>query len=169
MPELLRPGKTERLVFDCPVETEATVTVLDGSGTAVATLWENEMTVEGENTLYWDGQVNGTDVAPGRMWDIALSGKEVQTELAIGEHAPELEADGDALLGEGWYLWVNCSTAGEITVTLDDEEVLRQAVDAGKRNTPWMARWTALPCPRACMTWRSACGTPRASPPPPLP
>ena len=34
VPELLRPGKTERLVFDCPVETEATVTVLDGSGTA---------------------------------------------------------------------------------------------------------------------------------------
>ena len=29
VPELLRPGKSERLVFDCPVETEATVTVLD--------------------------------------------------------------------------------------------------------------------------------------------
>lgn len=138
VPELLRPGKTERLAFDCPVETEATVTVLDGSGTAVATLWENEMTVEGENTLYWDGQVNGTDVAPGNYTlHIALSGKEVQAELVIGEHAPELEADGDALLGEGWYLWVNCSTAGEITVTLDDEEVLRQAVDAGETEISW--------------------------------
>ena len=32
VPELLRPGKSERLVFDCPVETEATITVLDASG-----------------------------------------------------------------------------------------------------------------------------------------
>lgn len=148
VPELLRPGKTERLVFDCPVETEATVTVLDGSGTAVATLWENEMTVEGENTLYWDGQVNGTDVAPGTYTlHIALSGKEVQAELVIGEHAPELEADGDALLGEGWYLWVNCSTAGEITVTLDDEEILRQAVDAGETEIPWDGTVDGAPLP----------------------
>lgn len=148
MPELLRPGKTERLVFDCPVETEATVTVLDGSGTAVATLWENEMTVEGKNTLYWDGQVNGSDVAPGTYTlHIALSGKEVQAELAIGEHAPELEADGDALLGEGWYLWVNCSTAGEITVTLDDEEILRQAVDAGETEIPWDGTVDGAPLP----------------------
>lgn len=148
VPELLRPGKTERLVFDCPVETEATVTVLDGSGTAVATLWENEMTVEGENILYWDGQVNGTDVASGTYTlHIALSGKEVQAELVIGEHAPELEADGDALLGEGWYLWVNCSTAGEITVTLDDEEILRQGVDAGETEISWDGTVDGAPLP----------------------
>ena len=47
------------------------------------------------------------------------------------------KADGDALLGEGWYLWVELLTAGEITVTLDDEEILRQAVDAGETEISW--------------------------------
>ena len=149
VPELLRPGKSERLVFDCPVETTATITVLDESGAVTATLWQDHPTQTGENTLYWDGTADGAPAAPGSYaLHIALSGKETQTSLQVGEPAPLLHnADGDAVFAPGWTLAVDCSTAGEIVMTADGTEVLRETVPAGESLLDWDGTASGEPLP----------------------
>lgn len=148
-PELLRPGKSERFVFDCPVETTATVTVLDDSGAVTATLWQEHATQEGANVLYWDGMAGGVPVAPGSYTlRIALSGKEAQTPLQVGSPAPQLySADGDAVFAAGWTLTVSCSMAGDIVMTVDGTEVLRETVSAGESLLDWDGTAGGTPLP----------------------
>lgn len=148
VPQQLRPGKAERLTFESPEDAEATVEVLDASGHVAATLWQDKAAVSGENALYWDG----AGLAQGAYTlRLTLSGdgdvQEATASLTLGDPAPVLEADASAQLDENWTLWVNCSMSGEISVTLEDEEVLRQAVDAGETEIAWDGAVNGSPLP----------------------
>ena len=139
VPEVVRPGKSVRMIFTCPVETTAVITLLDTDGETAATLAENYQTSVGENSLTWDGTSEGTDVAPGKYTlRIALSGKKAETSLTVGEHAPELlDVDGELHLSADWALHVDCSVPGTIVVQIGGAEVLRADVDAGETDIPW--------------------------------
>lgn len=139
VPEVVRPGKSARMIFTCPVETTAVITLLDTDGETAATLAENYQTSVGENSLTWDGTSEGADVAPGKYTlRIALSGKKAETSLTVGEHAPELlDVDGELHLSADWALHVNCSVPGTIVVQIGGDEVLRADVDAGETDIPW--------------------------------
>ncbi len=148
VPQLLRPGKAERLTFESPEDAEATVEVLDASGHVAAILWEDKAAVSGENVLYWDG----AGLAQGAYTlRLTLSGdgdvQEATASLTLGDPAPVLEADASAQLDENWTLWVNCSMSGEISVTLEDEEVLRQEVGAGETEIAWDGSVNGSPLP----------------------
>lgn len=139
VPEVVRPGKSVRMIFTCPVETMAVITLLDTDGETAAALAENYQTSVGENSLTWDGTSEGADVAPGKYTlRIALSGKKAETSLTVGEHAPELlDVDGELHLSADWALHVNCSVPGTIVVQIGGAEVLRADVDAGETDIPW--------------------------------
>ena len=139
VPEVVRPGKSARMIFTCPVETTAVITLLDTDGETAAALAENYQTSVGENSLTWDGTSEGTDVAPGKYTlRIALSGKKAETSLTVGEHAPELlDVDGELHLSADWALHVDCSVPGTIVVQIGGAEVLRADVDAGETDIPW--------------------------------
>lgn len=148
VPQLLRPGKAERLTFESPEDAEATVEVLDASGHVAAILWQDKAAVSGENALYWDG----AGLAQGAYTlRLTLSGdgdvQEATASLTLGDPAPVLEADASAQLDENWTLWVNCSMPGEISVTLEDEEVLRQEVGAGETEIAWDGSVNGSPLP----------------------
>ena len=139
VPEVVSPGKSARMIFTCPVETTAVITLLDTDGETAATLAENYQTSVGENSLTWDGTSEGADVAPGKYTlRIALSGKKAETSLTVGDHAPELlDVDGELHLSADWALHVNCSVPGTIVVQIGGAEVLRADVDAGETDIPW--------------------------------
>lgn len=133
------PERARCMIFTCPVETTAVITLLDTDGETAAALAENYQTSVGENSLTWDGTSEGADVAPGKYTlRIALSGKKAETSLTVGEHAPELlDVDGELHLSADWALHVNCSVPGTIVVQIGGAEVLRADVDAGETDIPW--------------------------------
>ena len=66
VPDILLPGKTERISFTAPSEGRATVTLQDQAGNETAVIRADMAAAAGVNNLTWDGlDENGQAVSPG--------------------------------------------------------------------------------------------------------
>lgn len=146
-PEMIRPGKAERISISVPADGDADLVLLDENGGAAASIWQDYPVVQGVNHLTWNGMnEEGKAVSEGRyILQLRMGGETADHPIAIGKESPQLlsvkssEAMED---GEKWVLTVNANMAGTLMVRLklDDGEwhtVIQQAIPQGETTLTW--------------------------------
>ena len=150
-PELLRPGKTERISFTAPADGTAVLDLVDENGSQSAVIRDGMNAAAGENHLTWDGtNQNGVAVAPGqytlRLVISAENGTfQASHPITVGEVAPEvthIQAPGVLVAGEMWNMMVDCSAAGtlEVRIRLQDgswHTLYEESVQPGTATLAW--------------------------------
>lgn len=146
-PDLIRPGKSVRLVFDSG-KGEAEITVSDGEKEYLLRTMEVQ---KGGATLFWDGCVDGENLPAGDYTLTVKVGKKSDTApVTIGEEAPMiLMVDADEQISDDWMAWVETNMPGTLTITLSEEDavVAEAQVDAGSCEIAWDGTMNGTPLP----------------------
>lgn len=132
-PDVMRPGKTERISFNAQAEGTATLELVDPEGVQVAVLRQDIHAAAGENHLTWDGtDENEQSIAQGsyslRLTLATDSGvQEAFYPVTLGNPAPEvthIQAPGVLVANESWSILVDCSMTGTLDarIKLSDGE-----------------------------------------------
>lgn len=147
VPDVLRPGRAEQLVFTCPQAASATLTLHRGDA-QVMTVAQDRPCAQGRNTVFFSGfDADGQPLAPGGYTlrlqaDLSVA----EIPLAVGEAAPMIEwisADHQLDYGSGasWTAQLSCSMPGTLRVSVshggDERDVLRLTVPAGETVCAW--------------------------------
>lgn len=150
-PDLLRPGKTERISFTVPEDGSAQLDLIDANGSQTAVIRESMTAAAGENHLSWDGtNVNDVPVTPGTYTlRLVLTGStntwQAQHTVTVGQPAPQvthIQAPGVLVAGDMWNMMVDCSVPGtlEVRIRLADGEwhtLHEAAVSQGTATLSW--------------------------------
>ena len=151
-PELIRPGKSVRFAFDCPVSDACAVTLLDASESSLGEVWSGT-SAEGANTFFWDGTLTGSAVAQGDYTlRISVRTKTIDTKLSVGESAPVIsDVHADETFFAPWSMTVEVSMPGTLTLSVDTgdgaREALRQEVEQGENEVSWDGMVDGTPIP----------------------
>lgn len=132
-PDVMRPGKTERISFTAQADGTATLELVDPEGVQVAVLRQDIHAAAGENHLTWDGtDENEQSIAQGsyslRLTLATDSGvQEAFYPVTLGNPAPEvthIQAPGVLVANENWSILVDCSMTGTLDarIKLSDGE-----------------------------------------------
>jgi len=150
-PDVLRPGKTERISFSVPADGTAMLDLIDENGSQAAMIRESMNALQGENHLTWDGtNQNSVPVSPGhytlRLVVTGESGSwQALQSLQVGEIAPQvthIQAPGVLVAGDMWNMMVDCSVPGtlEVRIRLENGEwytLWQEAVQKGTATLSW--------------------------------
>ena len=146
-PDLIRPGKTERISFTVPAAGEIRLEVCDGSGNSVAIIRENMTAAEGTNHLTWDGlNAKGEPLPAGEYYfSLQMSGEKLNQPFSIGAESPQILAFSaleEIYTGDVWHLTIETNMAGTLTlrVRLADGEwhtFLEESAPAGESTHAW--------------------------------
>ncbi len=125
VPEILYPGRTERIVFSASDAGLADLVLEDGEGNNVCPVFSGVAAAQGSNNLVWDGRMpDGTAVRPGAA-RLVLTMGDARTEasLEIGEETMQILRIGyeDPLLaGSAASFRVECSLDGLVELNIQD-------------------------------------------------
>ena len=150
-PDLMRPGKTERISFSVPEDGSAQLDLIDENGSQAVLIRESMTTYQGENHLSWNGEkADKLPVQPGTYTlRLVLTGStntyQALHTLTVGEPAPQvthIQAPGVLVAGDTWNMMVDCSVPGtlEVRIRLADGEwyTLHEAsVQSGTATLSW--------------------------------
>ncbi len=123
-PDLVRPGKIERISFFVPSDGEADLLLLDElSGETRAVIRRGIAAAAGDNHLAWDGRAeDGAPVAPGAyLLALTMGSQGVTRPLTVGEESPQitsLSAPDSVSSGEAWAFSLEANLPGLLTVRL---------------------------------------------------
>jgi len=146
-PQLVRPGKTERISFYAPQAGEASLEVNTASGALAAVIRQNMNAAQGTNHLTWDGMNESGVPLPAGDYVFVLSqnGQRVEAPFVIGEESPKIlsiNAAEEIYTGDAWQITVNLNMPGTLTlrVKLGDGEwhtFLEEEAPAGESLHVW--------------------------------
>ena len=147
VPDVLRPGKTERISFSVPDSGTARLTLKGQDGGTAAVIQDSLDAAPGENHLSWNGYTEaGAAVAPGEyLLCLEFNGEAVSQKIAIGPESPQLlsVSSSEALLdGREWRLSVTANMPGTLVmrIKLQDGQwhiALEEAVPEGPSVLTW--------------------------------
>ena len=136
-PDLIRPGKSARLVFDSAKGT-AEITLSGEHGDYLLHTMEVK---KGGGTYFWDGCVDGEALPAGQYILTVKVGKKSDTAaVTVGDEAPMiLMVDAEEHVTPAWSAWVDVNMPGTLTVTLaeDGSVIAQEAVEAGMTEVFW--------------------------------
>ena len=147
-PDVIRPGKIERISFSSSDDGEARLELLLPSGEGFAVIRENIAVSAGVNHMTWDGKdVSGEDIPAGDyLLSITLGGQTVSQPLTVGEPSPRilsLSVPQTLVSGEEWSLTIQVNEPGTLTISLKAADndawatVLSREVPAGVSAGSW--------------------------------
>ena len=147
-PDVIRPGKIERISFSAPDGGEARLELVLPTGESFAVIREGISVSAGINHLTWDGaDLSGADVPAGEyLLSITLNGESAAQAVTVGEPSPRilsLSAGQTLVSGEQWPLTVQVNEPGTLTISLkaaDSSEwvtVLSRQIPAGESAGSW--------------------------------
>ena len=147
-PDVIRPGKIERISFSSSDDGEARLELLLPSGEGFAVIRENMAVSAGVNHMTWDGKdVSGEDIPAGDyLLSITLGGQTVSQPLTVGEPSPRilsLSVPQTLVSGEEWSLTIQVNEPGTLTISLKAADsdvwatVLSREVPAGVSAGSW--------------------------------
>ncbi len=133
VPEVVRPGRVERVSFTAAAEGAATVTLKTSEGILLYVLRQDLAVAQGQNNLSWNGcYASGLPVTPGEyLLCVEMNGQSVETTLTVGEPSPQIKqayCDGTTLIvdaSERGTLLVQVYSGGEYRTLFEGE------IDAG--------------------------------------
>lgn len=123
VPELMRPGKTERLSFLSPVSGTARVTLCSTDDAELLSIRESMTVTEGANHLTWNGYYNQNSAVPPGNYKlcVAIGDERVYAALIVGEISPQIDSVQAPLTLNQYAAWpytVVCSMAGRLNVDI---------------------------------------------------
>ena len=127
VPDVVHPGKSERISFRLEKEEKVTLSVMAENGETVAVIRQAFTAPAGENHMIWDGlKDDGTAAAPGE-YSLVLSGASVSVsrKLTIGNVAPQIlsvSAPGKVTPGDVWSVTVNTNMEGTLSLYIRLED-----------------------------------------------
>ena len=147
VPDILLPGKTERISFTAPSEGRATVTLQDQAGNETAVIRADMAAAAGVNNLTWDGlDENGQAVSPGiYLLSVSMNGEEALQSLEIGQESPQIvsvSAPASVSPGEVWSVTVETNMPGTFVMRIQLADgawhnCLEEAVPQGESLHYW--------------------------------
>lgn len=157
VPNVLRPGKTERISLSVPDSGTARLTLKDQAGSTAAVLQDSMDVVTGENHLSWNGYTAaGQAVTPGEyQLCLEFNGETVSQDITVGQESPQLlsVSSSEALLdGSPWYLSVNANMPGTLMVRIKLQDgqwhiIMEEAVPQGESTLSWDGMCEGAPLP----------------------
>jgi flagellar hook assembly protein FlgD len=142
-PQIIRPGKLMMLSFTSALSGTADISLVSQAGETTL-LYDDYSAKTGQNNFSWDGLVNGAPAAPGAYTlQIAMGDELVSSPINVGEQGPsltEVTPSGESLSpGTPWQVHISASMAGNLSITLDEENALIYSapVPAGGSDIPW--------------------------------
>ena len=146
-PNVIYPGKMERISFTSPVSGSAVFSLTSAEGEKLLVLRDALSISAGENHLTWDGMDNtGNPVAPGEYaLSISLSDNEITKPVSIGSPSPRIlsvSGPDSVECGGTWAFTVEVSEAGTLLMRVRDQsgvwrEALTSRAEAGKTALTW--------------------------------
>ena len=120
-PQILRPGKLERISFSSPAQGSADLSLFSTAGENLFTIRSGVSAAEGVNHLTWDGMdLSGNPVAAGDyLLCVSLNGESVTVPLSIGEPSPailSLSCAGTMTIGKEWSVTLEVSQPGTLSL-----------------------------------------------------
>lgn len=146
VPDILHPGKAERISFSLPADGEITLSVQDASGNTVQTIRQNMSVSQGIVNLSYNGCDIYGNAMPQGEYTLVLTHNSVTVShpLTIGAIAPQITQAtlSSAMLGESFTFDISCNTAGTLNVFLilsDGTSALLQSasVQEGANTLHW--------------------------------
>lgn len=148
VPDILHPGKAERISFAVANDTTVTLEVHDASGNVVHTIRKDMSVSAGILNLSFNGcDLKGTALPEGNYQLYLYSeGSMFIADLTVGREAPQIThvvtSSQELITGNPWQLTVNCSMPGTLTVELknNNETVLtlyKGAAQQGDNQITW--------------------------------
>ncbi|MBR5109384.1 MAG: L,D-transpeptidase family protein [Clostridia bacterium] len=146
-PDVIYPGKVERVSFYSPLTGKGVLILKDSDGQAAVTIRDSIAVSEGENHLTWDGMdTDGEPIAAGDYsLSISISEREVSRPVRIGQPSPRIlniAADDSAECGGDWAFAVTANEEGTLSLRVRDEsgawqEAMAAPVQAGETELQW--------------------------------
>ncbi len=153
LPPEIRPGKLTMLRFTAALPTDVDVFLIDETDTSVM-LYSGFPAKAGRNSISFDGMADGKPFPPGvYVLQLVSPNNQASAHIMIGPESPVLynvmTSDTHLIPGEPWYIHVDASMQGTLTIYLLEQDALlfEGAVDKGENDIPWdgTAAGTALP------------------------
>lgn len=146
-PDMVRPGKTERISFESPVEGTARLEILDAAGQTVSALRDGLSVAAGVNHLTWDGTDAAGQALPAGEYTLVLTvhDQTIRKTVSIGEPSPQIlsVSAADAMQGlDPWQLTVRANLPGTLTLRIKASDgewltILEDRVPAGESTHTW--------------------------------
>ena len=147
-PDVIRPGKIERISFSAPAAGDARLDLLLPTNQDFAVIREGIAVSEGVNHLTWDGtDLSGREIPSGEyLLRLTFNGESVSKPLTVGEPSPRilsLSAGQTSASGEAWPLAISVNIPGTLTISLKAADsdawitVLSREVPAGQSAGSW--------------------------------
>ncbi|MBE5786207.1 MAG: hypothetical protein E7324_01560 [Clostridiales bacterium] len=146
-PDVIRPGKTERISFFADVGGEAHVELRTGDGQLAATIWNGFNAAAGENHLTWNGfDTNGNPCPPGEyLLQLTLGTQTVSRPVTVGTESPRIQsiqADSSILEGEKWPVCAKVNMPGTLLMQIKLADgtwhvILEEKVQEGDNEFVW--------------------------------
>ena len=146
VPQLIRPGKMERISFSSDTVGTGRLALLHGNGEEAAVLRENVSISEGMNHFAWNGLDDSGNPLPEGNYTLSLilEGRSFTQPLAVGEPSPQilsLSAETALRQGASWSFTVETSQPGLLTVRLKTGDawytIYESSVPAGETTGSW--------------------------------
>lgn len=146
-PSLIRPGKTEKIVFFSPHAGEGSLALADPSGNPVSIIYGGFEASQGENSLTWNGlDRDMSPVKPGQyVLNVNVDGETASQGILLGEPAPQITQlmfnDARIVPGKGWGLSARVNMPGELIVVFHVAdlvyEIYHDKVEEGAVSLSW--------------------------------
>ncbi len=144
IPEVLRPGKTERISFATPVDGTARIELRDAQHQTLLTIRESIPAVMGENHLTWNGyDADGNAIAPGAYFlYLSIDGRETYAALDVGDLSPQIQQiQAETYMAGYWEVQAQCNMPGTLILSIRIDEawqVIKEIpAQTGMNSTSW--------------------------------
>ena len=155
-PDIVHPGKVERISFSSSIAGEGKLELLSPSGEVRCVLRESFPVAEGVNHLTWDGLDEfGDPVSAGEyLLSLTVEGTTVSQSLSIGNPSPQiisLSTPNTLNIGDKWTFAVTVNQPGTLNarIRLRDEtewvSILSALIPAGESELSWDGRKDGMP------------------------
>ena len=145
-PEVIHPGKAERLSFASPAAGEATLSVVSADGQTVYVIREAFLAAQGINHLSWDGLNAAGEPLPvgDYVLTLSISGQTAIQPLQIGEPSPQIlsiRAGNTVEASQSWRFTVSVNMAGTLVLRAKMEDgwqiVMEKPIQEGETTLEW--------------------------------
>lgn len=126
-PEVVYPGKAERIVLNVPLSADITLEILDAAGQNVHTLRDQVSASQETMTVIFNGMINGEAMLQGEYAFVARTGENIVTRaFTVGEAAPSISVSAGTPVRNredvSFSLNVTSSKAGTLNALLISPE-----------------------------------------------
>ena len=144
-PEVIYPGRTERITFTSLAAGEVSVFLENADGTAFPAL-TGYLAIAGVNHITWDGVLRDGTIPPAGDYTLAvdMEGECARTGIRVGNEAMRILKvvfPSEMTVGEGASITVECSLDGQVEMTASRDGgqsvIVRTYVKAGLNTVSW--------------------------------